>query len=177
MRKIAVTLGLLTIAAMLGCSSMGVNIEYNKDIDFAGYRTFRWLKTRKSREEMRMKKHPLAHRKIRKAVERELYSKGFKKFAGGKPDFLLTYHVGAKKKIDVVHHGYRYGRWGQFRGHSVSFHKYREGTLVLDIIDGSSKKLVWRGSAKDVLRGVGTMGEHISKSVSRLMKDFPPSGE
>ena len=66
----------------------------------------------------------------------------------------MTYHVGAQDKVDVQSWGYGYGygpgryhgTWGG--GGGIETYNYTEGTLIIDIVDASSKQLVWRGTAQ-----------------------------
>ena len=40
-----------------------------------------------------------------------------------------------------------YGRWGNISG--VNVIEYKEGTLVVDIIDAGDKQVVWHGKTSD----------------------------
>ena len=52
----------------------------------------------------------------------------------------------------------------------------RSGTLVVDMFDASTKKLVWRGTAEGAL---STKPEEnypkVEKIIARLFKKFPPT--
>ena len=54
------------------------------------------------------------------------------------------------------------------------------GTLVLDIVDARTKRLIWRGAAEGTLdRDISLENEEkiISEAVEKLLKDFPPPGK
>jgi hypothetical protein len=50
------------------------------------------------------------------------------------------------------------------------------GTLVVDVFDGNSKKLIWRGTATDTLSSKPESNEKkLEHSVTDMFKKFPPS--
>jgi len=52
---------------------------------------------------------------------------------------------------------------------------YEVGTLVVDMFDTYSKKLIWRGSASDVLTGKPDKDEkRLEKAVEKMFEHFPP---
>jgi hypothetical protein len=49
------------------------------------------------------------------------------------------------------------------------------GTLMVDIFDGKSKKLIWRGTASNALSDNSEKNEkELEKTVKDLFKHFPP---
>ena len=65
-----------------------------------------------------------------------------------------------------------YGQTGAVRG--MQTYSYKEGTLVLDVYDGASKQLVWRGSVTEVFDDEERAIESIEKLVTSLAAKFPP---
>jgi len=52
------------------------------------------------------------------------------------------------------------------------------GTIVVDIFDTPSKKLIWRGQATDVLSDKPEKNEKkLEKSVGEMFKHFPPKAK
>ena len=52
---------------------------------------------------------------------------------------------------------------------------YRVGTLVVDLFDTKSKKMIWRGSASDTLSDKSSKNiKNLNKGVEKMFKDFPP---
>jgi hypothetical protein len=52
-----------------------------------------------------------------------------------------------------------------------------DGTLILDIVDASSERLVWQGSARAELAGSPeplTRDARIQEAVRRVLARFPP---
>ncbi|NIR68637.1 DUF4136 domain-containing protein, partial [candidate division KSB1 bacterium] len=69
-----------------------------------------------------------------------------------------------KQKVDVSRVDYGYWR-GRPRGR-VYRHRYKEGTLILDIVDPQLKQLVWRGWAVGVVGNVEESEKRINESVT-----------
>src|SRR5262249_2704104 len=104
----------------------------------------------------------------RTAVEAELASKGYTKAEPSTlSDVLVAYHVGVKDKIDVQQWGYAGRRWDA--------REYQEGTLVVDLVDGRSKSLAWRGTVQGEMREKDTSSEQIGKAVKKMFADLPSS--
>lgn len=52
---------------------------------------------------------------------------------------------------------------------------YKEGMLVVDLYDGKTKELIWRGSAEDTLSDKADKNEkNLDKGVVKMFKGFPP---
>jgi hypothetical protein len=140
------------VVAMIGCSTLRVNYDYDPETDFSTMKTFDW--------------HPvppggsvndLVVKQVRGEVIQQLEGKGLKS-GQEKPDFLIAIHGGKVAKLDIVDWGYSYGgpgRYGRYGPYSTSrridVQEYEEGTLILDFVDTDTKELIWRGTATDAL--------------------------
>ena len=52
---------------------------------------------------------------------------------------------------------------------------YKVGTLVVDLFDTKTKKLLWRGSSSDTLSNNSTKNiKNLDKGVVKMFKKFPP---
>lgn len=88
-------------------------------------------------------------------------------------------------------YGYPYGgyAWGYAPGWSVGYatgwvpvYAYpggpTAGTLVLDVFDGSTGELIWRGWAERALAELAYAGdeqEFLNETVAKILKSFPPA--
>ena len=55
--------------------------------------------------------------------------------------------------------------------------EYREGTLILDVVDASSNKLAWRGTAQAELSEKSDAKKSqklINEAVDEMLEKFPP---
>jgi hypothetical protein len=72
--------------------------------------------------------------------------------------------------------GWRWRGLGGFGQSTTTVENYKVGTLVVDLYDGSSKKLVWRGSASDTLSDKADKNtKNLDKAVQKMFQHFPPS--
>jgi len=173
MKKILILLFFFLLAALQGCSGISVSTDFDEKTDFSVYKTYDWINFNVE-SQSGMMKDPLIRKHIMNAVEDELAAMGYVRAGESGPDFFVAFHIGSKKKIDVNHYYYSYGWRGRFRGHDVSVRRYREGTLILDIVDARAKELVWRGYATSVLQGRDDAADDIQASVRAILERFPP---
>jgi hypothetical protein len=173
-RTLFCTMLLIALGA-LSCSTVSIRVDYDGDADFAQYKSFSWVNQQHRRPEKMAAEHSFFEKRLKDAVEAELLGGGCKKARFGKPDFLIAYYIGARDKVDVTRHGYRYGPHGRWVGHRVEVHRYKEGTLILDFVDPESKQLVWRGTAVGALRDMTAGADVVRGVVSKILAGFPPS--
>jgi hypothetical protein len=58
---------------------------------------------------------------------------------------------------------------------SATVHEIPVGTLIIDLVDASSNKLVWRGTGTDVVSTKPEKNaEKINKIVPKIFKNYPP---
>jgi hypothetical protein len=55
--------------------------------------------------------------------------------------------------------------------------QYEAGTLVIDVLDARTNRLIWRGWAQDAVKGMltnqDTMARQINEAVARMFAQFP----
>lgn len=177
-----VALGVLALA--LGCSSVTIKHDYDKDANFAAYKTFGWLEVPTNAVgsvKAAMERNSLLDKRIKESVNRDLTGKGYTA-DDNNPDFLLLYHTGAEDKINVTDWGYGYGPYGYgggwYGGSHVDVYQYKQGTLILDVIDAKAKQLVWRGYATAALDPNAPMEKRerrLNDVIVKILAKFPPT--
>jgi hypothetical protein len=55
--------------------------------------------------------------------------------------------------------------------------EYKEGTLIIDVIDRRQGKLVWRGWSSDALPGPDVYREVLPSEVREIFRNFPEAGQ
>jgi hypothetical protein len=126
-------------------------------------------------------------RRVRRIVEQELAAKGFKHVEGGNPEFRVacypTYRdrtVTTYSEVGGPWWGYGWGMrpWGYYPAAGFAeVSTYREGSIILEMIDFHSNQLVWRGAAEGALTGVKDprdAEEQVTAAVRKLLGNFPP---
>jgi hypothetical protein len=159
-------------AFAVGCSSVSVFHDYDREANFASLKTFSWMEGPRATA-----RNAIMDKRIKNAVNSRLQAKAYQENSS-QPDFLLAYHTNVKERLDVQDWGYVYGPRGRFWGRDVTVTKYKEGTLVLDIVDARSKQLIWRGVAQGALPNnpdPQKIDKVVNESVQKLLEKFPPA--
>lgn len=164
LRSAVVTL--LFAVAVAGCATYRVSSDFDAATDFTQFKTFGFFD-----DQVIERKNPFVYKRFRRAVSDELAAKGMSEANGGGADVMVALRGSTQEKIDVwtTSYGFR-GAW-----RDVHVNQYKEGTLVIDIVDRTADELVWRGSATGVLSDKPGQDESkVREVVAALLKDFPP---
>jgi hypothetical protein len=157
------------------CSSIRVNSDYDKNVDFSQYKTYAFHKQGIDRAQI----SEFDKKRILHAIDNELSKKGMSKSEN--PDLLINILTKERERIDVDQYnaGWGYG-WGYgwnpyLWGGRTFVSSTTEGTLYIDLIDAKKKELVWEG------QGVGYLTENYDKKesqineyVAKILAQFPP---
>lgn len=155
-------LAVLVFAGVSTVMAATVKSDFDSTFEFTRPKHFSWIT-------LENKEFPLAHPRIIKAIEAQLTAKGLQAVdVGG--DVNVAYHVAVGTRTEITDWGYR-PRWGN----SIDVYQYTEGTIVVDMIDSTHDKLVWRGSATDVISDKPeTNAKRLNNAMAKLFKKFPP---
>ena len=174
--RIAV-IALATLAAG-ACATMGIGSYVGHGVDFAVYRTYDWgpadaLPT----GDPRLDNNDVFRDRVEGAVEKGLAARGLDRaVSGSTPDLLLHYHASITPRL-VVTEGTR--RFGDCPSYDCGprTEVFEAGTLVLDIVDARTHRLVWRGWAEDGISGAlqdqDRLEELIDRAVTGMMLRLP----
>ncbi|WP_242082334.1 DUF4136 domain-containing protein [Aestuariivivens sediminis] len=186
MNKLLKTLPLLALVIMLSsCSSVRVAADYDKNANFNDYKTFAFFKTGIDKAEI----SDLDKRRILRAIEAELLSKGFTKSEN--PDLLISLFTKSQQRVDVYNNAWGYGAWGWggwgpwgwggygpgwgWGWNNPSVSTSTQGTLYIDLIDAKKKELVWQGMGTGYLsKNVEKKEERIKEFVNNILSKYPP---
>jgi hypothetical protein len=156
---------------------MGIGTFADRGTDFTRYRTYDWgpadaLPT----GDPRLDANPFFSDAFQGAVEKQLAAKRLERVQRGTaPDLLLHYHASVNQRIDDAVDR-RYGYCGP-EGCEPRTVVSDVSTLVIDVVDARTNKLIWRGWAEDNLRAVigdqDRMEKTIDQAVTRMLARFP----
>src|SRR5882762_777955 len=123
-----------------------VKTDYDRSADFNQYKTYSWEKVQTQ--------DPLLVDRIKEAVTADLTAKGLTQVnSGGDVSIIAIEMTHNQQTLNTFYDGFGGGwRWGGgFGNATTTTETYKVGTLVVDLFDAKTKKLVWRGSSSDTL--------------------------
>lgn len=144
--------------------------DYSHSVDFGQYHTYSWLKVNAG--------DPLWVDRIQRAVDMELSAKGWSKVdSGGDAAVSAFGSTHNQQSLQTFYDGFGGGwRWGGFGDEATTTTiNTPVGTLVVDVFDGHTKKLIWRGTSQRTLSEKPDKNEKkLEQSVEAMFKHFPP---
>ena len=161
-----------------GCSTISVQQDYDPAYDFSKLKTFGFIPITSEAGIDQLNADRLGE-----ALKTNLTAKGFT--LAEKADFGIALFFTKSTKTDIhTSGGYGYGYGYGYRGYGgvgyTDIYQYDEGTLVVDFIDMTENKLVWRGIGTGVLSDNPTVEErtaNINNAIMQIIDQFPPSKE
>ena len=123
-------------------------------------------------------RYPKQYEAANRAIEKRLQEKGYSKAARGAADFLVLYHLSLERKLDTTTINAPYtGGTSEWEVHRTAptheVVEYAEGTLVIDVLDNRTRRLVWRGTARGRHSNV-PQAHYVEQRVSEVLDRFPP---
>ena len=178
---------LLTSAALavaMGCAGPSVQYDYEARTAFSQYQTYAWQMAASGAVRGRAAEFDNAIEigRVKRAVEAEMGIKGFRlQPDAGKPDFLVRYHpVGDPSRSRPLHVGIAFGMGPMAVGMATPMEpsgREAVASIVLEVEDFNSQRVVWKATAEDALQGGDDPAEAdsgVKDAVHAMLKSFPP---
>ncbi len=176
---------LILLLSLYGCSSIQVSTDFDAEADFSAIHTYGWKTVHVSGDALA--DNPLLYKRIARAIDGYLQTRGYQKVAPDTADVLIAIHALTKEKMRVRDWGgprgyYRdpwYDPWwgsGAYGGR-VDVSYYTEGTLVIDVVDRRRHELIWRGLGTSIIHKYSNrekMEKAINEYVGEILDRFPP---
>lgn len=177
--------------AVTGCSTMTSHSDYDTSADFASLRTYSWAPGQQPLVgDPRIDNNTLLDQRVRQAVDTVLSSRGYLK-VDSNPDFWVSYSAAIQEKISTTtipsygystpyvtpYGGVHYNYAGAWSTGTTAVTSYDEGTLVVDVADAKTKRLIWRGTVSDATdpsRSPDKKKQVIDTAISKVFAEFPP---
>jgi hypothetical protein len=155
-------------------SAQQVKTDYDRSTNFTQYKTYSWeqVKTKDSLDVDR----------IKSAVNAALAAKGWTQVdSGGDVSIVAMEITKNQQTLNTFYDGFGGGwGWRRFGGGgfgeaTTTTETYKVGTLVVDLFDSKTKKLLWRGTSSDTLSNNSDKNiKNMDKGIEKLFKQFPP---
>jgi len=147
-----------------------VKTDYDRGADFSQYKTYSWEKVQTQ--------DSLWIDRIKEAVNATLTARGLTPVeSGGDIAIVAVEATQNQRTLNTFYDGF--GGWG-WRGFgdglaTTTVQNVAVGTLMVDLFDSQTKKLIWRGTSSETLSEKSDKNEKkLEKSVDEMFKHFPP---
>lgn len=167
-----VTVAVAAALALAGCATTGVRSYLERGSDVGLYRTYAWGPPAvQTTGDPRLDNNRFFQERLEAAMELQLAARGFEKSAAA-PDLLIRYYASVEQQVNAN------GADRPF----VSCEDCRPfvfdaGTIVVDLIDARTERLVWRGWQEGSIDGVidnqQGMEKRIDQAVARIIEQLP----
>jgi len=163
---IAAVVALLVTSAVVYAQK--VNVDSDPAAPWATYKTYAWIEGTPA-------PNPLNEDRLHASVDAGLAARGLR-MNTTTPDLFVTTHVATQERQELVPNGFGSGPWWG----GASIETYVEGTLVVDLYDAKTKKMVWRGVAtatasEKPTKNAKKMNKALDKMFERLPIGYSPT--
>lgn len=169
---LALSLGLTS------CSPFQVKSDYAETANFSNYKTYK-LRI----DDLNL--NDIDKDRVLNEVSKQLQMKGLK--VSDSPDLIVNLKANHKKITDIqggspygMYGGFGYGGFG-YGGFGFGMNRtfssnYNQGSLVVDLVDAQSQKLVWQGTGTGIsVDSPRSKQKQIPEIVADIMANYPPN--
>jgi hypothetical protein len=177
-------------------SAHKVRVDFNHDVHFSCYKTYRWAPTADSSSPHALFPNQLMQQRIAGFIEEALAARGLQRVAAG-GDLLLSYRVNVTEEplyttiSDGPGCGWGFscgwaggwgagwaGGWGGGLGWSTTtVQTIYYGTLIVNLVDSGHKQLVFQGTSTQTISSRPEKNTRkLSKAVEQVFEKYPPQG-
>jgi hypothetical protein len=181
-------IGVFMASCVASSAIVGSNAISAPGVNVRSYQTFAWYQEKPQAPAYFDKGFNVnTDKNIRQAVEEELGQKGLRKVTEN-PDVLVAYDISVsvpaeKDRPELYANGfgysyafmtgyrYRYGDGGLPAYRPVDL--FKQGTLLVDVIDPKSNELVWRGWTEGAITNFNAGYKKVSALVQDILEKYP----
>jgi len=170
MKKQFVPMAVVALLAACVMLFADVKTDFNHSTDFGKFKTYSWIKVQAA--------NGLWQERIQRDVDTALQDKGWRKSESGGDAGVAAFGAAQNQQtLQTFYNGIGGGWfWGGFdTTATTTVQNTPVGTLVVDIFDHQTKRLVWRGTADRTLSGDPEKNEKkLKDDIEDMFKHFPP---
>ena len=173
--KSALILAVILLASAPLVYAQKVTVKYDKAAPFANYKTYKFESETGAR-------NPIVSQMIVAAVEREFTAKGLTK-VDANPDLRVSFLAASGMNLQVGEVKFGYNVNPAYEGlvptAGTATWDVTTGTLLIDLFDSKTDRVVFRGTAKDVLERAPSadmaadakmVSKQVNKGIAKILK-------
>jgi len=153
---------------------MKVYSDFDRDLSVKNYSTFGFSENK----QLETKNNPLYYnelndKRIKNEVGAEMKNNGYQ-IDSDNPQLKIHYHIVLEDR--TVINPEPFGTYGQdWLNRNVNAREFREGTLIIDLMDSKTNNLVWRGWAANFSDEdkPDQMEDQLNKAIRQIFEKFP----
>jgi hypothetical protein len=171
----AVVLSSLILFSSCG-PTLTVTSDYDHTANFSQFHTYKIVQLDQQYQALSQ----FNQTRVINAVNAQMLAKGFTQSEN--PDLLVNITSIMKNKQEIVANSYGYGggyrpyAWGGGNmSTTVNVQNYTAGSLIIEVANASTKKLLWEGIGnQDIDQPSSNPEQAINTAVQKIMTSFPP---
>ena len=188
----------LFVLLMVSCSTLKVKTNYDKSVNFKEFKTFSMYPWDKHNDSL---VNPVDKETIITSIENEMKRRGYEYVEKGGDLIVSTFVILENKTTYSAYtnhyggyagfgggwgyygpswaYGYSWGPTGFYGETTISAVDYLQGTIIIDIFELPSKKLVWQGiGSGEVNQNPSVRDRKLPNRISHIFRKFPvPKGK
>lgn len=181
-QKVFCTISLVT-ATVMAAHAADVKTDYDHKVDFSRFHTYSWGKVSTA--------DPLYVQRIKDEVNKDLQAKGWQESpSGGDVTIFAKGDVHNQQEMQTFYNGlgggwggrWGWGGWGWggpgFGEATTTTVNQPVGNLVIDMFDGQTKAIIWRGMSQANLHKKPSKNtSELDKDIDKMFDHFPPKSK
>ncbi len=188
MLRIMKMLLLLAVGLVTACSSFQIKTDFDPAVDYSALRTYSWSPDPPFLKGDIRLMPPQARRIIADAIDAQMVENSFT-LVDDDPDVWVHYSVlltvVLSERDITANYGYpsswqtdaAFARAAGFPGGATETFEYKEGTLIIALVEPESRDLIWRATAQTELhekRAAEKRRKRANTAVSDMFRRYPP---
>ena len=184
MKSVLTVTGVIVLVSALFCTvvqAQKTSAAHDKNVNFSNYKTFAFDKGGV--------RNPIVNTMIVEAIERELTSRGLTK-VDTDPDLRVVYIAATGPNLQVAsvpfYHVVNPAYSGMVGSAAMAMWDVTTGTLVIDLLDRKTDRVVFRGTINEVLQRAPSadlqadakvVSKPVNKGIAKIFKKYPVKGK
>ncbi|MET0214453.1 MAG: DUF4136 domain-containing protein [Vicinamibacterales bacterium] len=149
-------------------SAQSVHTDHDPSVNFSSYRTYYWAKTDP------VPGNEILNERIMWDVDAGMARRGWTKAPADQADLAVVANMTtqAQQKLETFYTGWGGWGWAGWGAVGTAAHTYLKGTMIVDLFDAKTKRLVWRGVATETVSYSPVKNaERIDQSIETMFGD------